>query len=776
MKLIFKMRKTKTYMIFCLFCFLPTILPAQVFKGKVTDANHTPLAYVNVILQELADSAFIAGCITDTNGFFYLETDTDNKKPKQLKTSSIGYSTKIINIGNHYDGTIVLNDQSQILREVTIKGHKPIYRMKAGVLTSQIKGSVLSDIGTASDVLRQLPFITTQKNTIKVFGKGTPLIYINNRLVRNDHELEQLKSEQIKDVQLIMNPESQYDAETNAVIKITTLRPTGDGIGGSLSLRGEQKSEFTHSGQLDLTYRKNKWDAFMMLYYDKEKWNQEQTDRTSFYHNSISYKVDNNGEIMFQYKLLETSVGFNYTISPRQSVGLKYTYSKDFTTPASLTCLNHLHENSINSSFHSNNLIRQGGDSHYVSAYYCNEFENKNLFHLDGTFINKENFINAVAWNDKDNVITTLPSQSNSRSQLYALKMWGEIRVGDGNLEVGAEGTSTKNTQNYRMENEAFVEDLPTNQNESEQNAIAAYILYAKEWGSLTLNGGVRYEYIDFDYSVNGMKQDTESKTYQILSPSLSLSYQKEKLAVSLNYRTTVRKPGYWQLRSNISYNNNFSYEGGNPALQRMTNHHCGLMLNYGGFLLECDYNYKKDDIMLYQQHFKEKPVILTSFMNHDRETFSTNFSYSPVIGIWKPSFMTGISMQNMHYNGHSYNKPIFSYMWKNIITFPTQWTITFNLNGSSYGHSQFTAEHSSFNSDFSIRKRFKKSLDLYVGVSDLFNTYREQWSMNMDEIWFYKWNNLDYRHIYLRMVLRLNKAKNKYKGGSAGQSERNRL
>lgn len=770
------MRKTITYMLLFLLCMLPTILPAQVFKGKVTDTSHHPLAYVNVILQEQADSAFIAGCITDTNGYFYLETDESSTASRQLKISSIGYTTRIIPIGTHYDDTIMLSEQAQTLQEVTIKGHKPIYKMKAGILTSQIKGSVLSNIGTASDVLKQLPFITTQKNAIKVFGKGTPLIYINNRQVRNEHELEQLKSEQIKDIQLIMNPGSQYDTETDAVIKITTLRPTGEGIGGSLSLRGEQKSELTYSGQLDLTYRKNKWDAFVMAYYDKERWNQEQTDQTSFNHHSTSYQIDNNGEIMFQYKSLETSGGFNYTINQRQSAGVKYTYSKDFTTPATLTCLNDLHENNINSSFHSNNYIRQGGDSHYVNAYYRNEFENKNSFNLDGTFINKENFIDATAWNDKNNVTTTLPSQSNSRSQLYALKMWGEIQIDDGNLEVGTEGTSTKNTQHYQMDNESFTEDLPSNQNESNQNAIAAYISYAKEWGNLTLNGGVRYEYINFDYSVNGIKQDAESKTYHTLSPSLSLSYQKDKLALSLNYRTTVRKPGYWQLRSNISYNNNFSYEGGNPALQRMTNHHCELMLSYGDFLLECTYSYKKNDIMLYQQHFKDKPIILTSFMNHDRQIFSADFAYSPVIGIWKPSFMAGISMQNMHYNGHSYNKPVFSYMWKNIINLPAQWMITFNLNGSSYGHSQFTAEHSSFNSDLSIKKRFKKSLDLYAGVSDLFNTYREQWSMNIDDIRFSKWNNPDYRHVYLRIVLHLNKAKNKYKGGSAGQSERNRL
>lgn len=766
----------KKYIIYLFFCILPTILSAQIFRGKVTDINHRPLVYANIILQEQADSTFIAGCITDANGCFYIENNERHTRLKKLRVSLIGYKTKTIDVEGHYNGGIVLEEEAQVLQEVTIKGHKPIYQMRNGILTCQIKGSILSNIGTVSDVLKQLPFITTSKNAIEVFGKGEPLIYINNRQIRNKHELEQLKSEQIKNIELIMNPGSQYNSDTNAVIKITTLRPIGNGIGGSLSLKGIQKNEMTYNSLLDLTYKSGKWDIFVVTYYDKEKWHQEQIDQTSFQHKTASYKVDNKGEIMFQYKLLELSGGFNYTINERKSLGLKYVYSKDFSVPASLLCSNQLYKDNGYSTFHSNNHIQQGGYSHYINTYYRNEFENKNSFNLDGTFVSKENFIDATVWNNNDSVENTIPTQNSSKSQLYALKAWGEIHINNGNLEIGTEGTRTRNTQNFQMRNEAFIEDLPNNQNKSVQNTITAYISYTKNWRKFTLNGGIRYEYNIFDYSINGIKQDAESKKYHTLSPSLSLSYQGEKLSVSLFYRTAVKKPTYWQLRSNISYNNPFSYEGGNPTLQKTTNHNYGLLFSYTNFLIECTYSNKKDDIMLYQQYFKKKPIIFTSFMNHDRQTFSFNFSYSPIIGIWKPSFTTGMSIQNMHYNGYNYNKPIFNYMWKNIIEFPHRWIITFNINGSSYGHSQFTARHSSFNSEFAIKKSIGESLDIYAGITDVFNTYREQWSINMENILFNKWNKPDYRHFYLRMAVRFNKAKNKYKGGFAGKSERNRL
>ena len=42
---------------------------AQSITGKVTDENNTPLDFVNVVLLK-ADSTYITGTVTDTNGIF----------------------------------------------------------------------------------------------------------------------------------------------------------------------------------------------------------------------------------------------------------------------------------------------------------------------------------------------------------------------------------------------------------------------------------------------------------------------------------------------------------------------------------------------------------------------------------------------------------------------------------------------------------------------------------------------------------------------------------
>ena len=85
-------------------------------------------------------------------------------------------------------------------------------------------------MGNANDVLGHLPGIITTAKGIAVFGKGKPLVYINGRKVNNDNLLEQLKSNKIKKVEVVMNPGARYNATVNAVIRITSERAPGEGL------------------------------------------------------------------------------------------------------------------------------------------------------------------------------------------------------------------------------------------------------------------------------------------------------------------------------------------------------------------------------------------------------------------------------------------------------------------------------------------------------------------------------------------------------------------
>lgn len=78
--------------------------------------------------------------------------------------------------------------------------------MKGDALVTSVQNSVLAKAGSANDVLGKVPGILKDKDSFEVFGKGTPLIYINGGKYATKSELEQLSSEDIKHVELITNP------------------------------------------------------------------------------------------------------------------------------------------------------------------------------------------------------------------------------------------------------------------------------------------------------------------------------------------------------------------------------------------------------------------------------------------------------------------------------------------------------------------------------------------------------------------------------------------
>ena len=57
----------------------------------------------------------------------------------------------------------------------------------------------------------KIPNVSVKNGAVKVFGRGTPVVYINGRKVRDNAELDQLASDNINSVEVINNPGARYD-------------------------------------------------------------------------------------------------------------------------------------------------------------------------------------------------------------------------------------------------------------------------------------------------------------------------------------------------------------------------------------------------------------------------------------------------------------------------------------------------------------------------------------------------------------------------------------
>ena len=283
-------------------------LSAQTISGKLVDEQNQPLPYANVVLLSLPDSAFVSGTISGEDGAFKLE---GTLKKQIVRISSIGYNTVYKSTQSADIGIVQLQWNATQLGEVVVKGDLPKTRIKDDALVTTIQNSPLAHAGTANDVLGHVPGVIKNGESIEVLGKGSPIIYINGRQVRNASELDQLSSASIKDVEVITMPGAQYDASVNSVIRIKTVKPVGEGFGfNSRTVLGVAYYIYGLE-ELNFNYRKNGFDLFGMLEYDNNRDRQNNTMVQNTYSKSLINQATSSRRFN-QSQLYAGKLGMNY--------------------------------------------------------------------------------------------------------------------------------------------------------------------------------------------------------------------------------------------------------------------------------------------------------------------------------------------------------------------------------------------------------------------------------------------------------------------------------
>lgn len=148
--------------------------------GKVMDEHHNPIELANVVLLNPQDSAFIIGGVTNASGNFVIPCGF---KKVTAKVSSVGYHTlyNIYSVGRI--GNIVLRESTMNIKGVVVKAKRPSFRKGNEGVVVDVLHTDYAKLGDALDVFKQLPRLNVDNNgTINVFGKGTPVVYIDNKL------------------------------------------------------------------------------------------------------------------------------------------------------------------------------------------------------------------------------------------------------------------------------------------------------------------------------------------------------------------------------------------------------------------------------------------------------------------------------------------------------------------------------------------------------------------------------------------------------------------
>lgn len=660
------------------------------------------------------------------------------------------------------------------LQEVIITAKQPATKLVGSTLVTTIPGSNLANLGNALDVLAQLPMIKVEDNTVSVTGKNDIEIYIDGRPMRDNQELQQILSSNLKSVELVMAPGAAYASTTGAVLKITTRRNFMQGLSLTDQFQLRRRRKWSVMDYLGLSYRVADWEIFVNSMVNHDNSQTKGSTTNTLVYDGQKTVVGSSQNISYPITVGTVKAGFNYGRGP-QSFGAYYRYNPergDFTNDGT----EWLDDNTP--------LLSQIGKhtrahSHLVSAYYENTFSDKYLLHFDGDYRQSgEN--NSVATVYPASSVSDVNSADVRKSTLWAGKLYLSFPLWQGNVTVGTQDSHTHTSLDYRMLNAVVGQYIPSSLTDARQTSAALFASWSRMFGKFSLSAGARYEYVDYVFKVNGKRDDDISRRDHLLTPDLSLGYTfGDDAQISLSYKMATVKPPYSQLTGSLYYTGLHEIEGGNPALRDERMHDIQLFGMWRGFMLQADYTRSLDTYAFVRQLYPaENLQLFLHPVNIDVSALNLYLVWSKPISRWTPNVTVGMYRQWLMLDQTHYNKPIFSYFIDNTFSLPRGWMITANMSGRSCGDmhtNRFGA--TCFTMDASVGKTLlNKSLTIKLTATDIFNTANNDWTMNTYGVFVDKHTRYDRRGVSLNIIYRFRPRQSKYKGSSAAEEELKRL
>ena len=684
--------------------------------------------------------------------------------------------------GEQISDTTLFDKFSKELGEVVVKAHLPQYKKTHEGLLTNVAGTVLSKMGTADDVLKHVPSIVKKKDGYEVVGKGTPIIYINGRKMQDISELDNIKSSDIKSVEVIQNPGATYDASVNAVIKIKTIKKKGEGIGfDTRSVYWYNKHDNTIQ-QVNMNYRHNGLNLFATYKFSDATWMQKATYEQTVHVDTL-WQQHNNNEVTDRIESHRLISGFSYDFNANHSIGARYTLtspgysrSKDFFD-SQVTADDKFYDYIKTDGL----TVDKDNPSHQLNAYY-NGTLGKTTIDLNTDLYFSTN--RAYAYSDEqsqEHDSRNINSKNRVSNKMVATKLVITTPLLGGNLSYGAEYIHTRRNDDYEVNRTDL---LANSYSKLEEQTASPFIQYAHLTPIGNITAGLRYEYVRFKYYDAGIYQPEQSRSFRNLFPTISYGAKIGKVMAQLSYSVKTSRPSYSQLSNNVSYMNRFTRQTGNPYLDNETNHRVELLGVWKFIQFMVNYRDSRNAIIYWAEQIPgNEAITMISRKNvKSLKSMTAYISAAPKIGIWAPQINLGMQKPwfTLHTDVASYrlNRPIFMGNFNNALSLPCGITLNVDYRYQSKGNTMnvYLAKEQHV-LDVSISKSFlKDALTLEIKGNDLLYKCWDADLLYNQKMELLQVSKRGTRDLQLTLRYKFNTTRSKYKGTGAGNAELNRL
>ena len=570
-------------------------------KGTVTDSlTGKGISYVTITVQTA--NSVVKRLASDASGKFEIALEAPGKY--DLVFHSIGYNlhkneVELAEGKPRIDlGIIAIAPSVEKIGEVTVATTRPLVRTETDKIIYSIEADPESKTSSAIEMLRKVPMVTVDgEDNIMLKGNSNFRILLNGKnssmLSQNPKDvLRSLPASTIRDIEVITNPSSKYEAEgVGGIINIITTRRQVDGFMGRVNTGVDTRGGY--NAGLYATTKINKFGFSMN--YGHNLFNQPRNLSESTRENLLSETnryTETNGTNKYNGRFNFLMTEASYEIDTFNLVSLSFMGQMGHFTGTGETMTTDFDLNR-NTTRQFRNILDMKNKNGMMSGNidYQRTFSkpDKTLtfsYKMDYSPRNSEN------GNEITGLLNYMSYNQKSTNDAYGLEQTLQVDYFDPvnkthQVETGLKYILRQNVSEsdvLRLTDGEWVRDLTRiNDLDYDQHIIGIYAGYLLKINKFSFKTGLRAEGTINDGYFKSVNDTAFTNKLFNLVPYVTLSQNLDKgQNLRLSYTQRLSRPGIWYL--NPFYNDldplNVSY--GNPKLDAEVSH--SFDFTYGKF------------------------------------------------------------------------------------------------------------------------------------------------------------------------------------------------
>jgi len=779
--------KNKTLLLFSfLLSFILTYGQSYV-KGTIFDSTRKAISSCTLQLLRKTDSAVVVTASSNEKGSF--ELGPVRKDIYLLKVSSIGYQ-------DYYSGaftldsaqqrrvSIILNNKSTRLQEVTVEAQKPGVEFRNGMIVLNVENTPLAAGNTVLEVLRRVPgVIFDGRGGIMINGQTGVQFLIDGKLQQIPTTqllsmFSTMSAASVSSIELMKSPSAKYDASgTAGLINIVMKKTKIKGFSGQASESVAYGQRTSTNPSLNLNLRSDRLSLYANIGYGfSNSLNSSSSERTQYMTSPPPEAIASTGSGDNRRSAFNFRASAEYNLTSKTLIGLTVsdgptngTSNNNSTTDilsshvinySLFTSRTHNHEtfSSPSATFYIQQKLSPNGTLLEFSTTYTD-------FKLDQLSLNENYFLN----NAQNAIDSILGYQNRTQlnfkifnQKLDYTKKWGKTLT----LETGVKSSFVRNSSNAALDTnyagtENYYADLAySSLYVYKERILAGYASMTKSFKKVSLQTGLRSEqtHVDAEDRTHG---GTFTQDYINFFPNLALSYrQDQKNSYQLTYSYRIRRPNYDELNPIRLFENQLEYATGNTHLHPQYSHVINFDYNYKNFIVN-SINFTHIDNNIYHYSFLDASNIqVDTVLNYSsRNNLYYTLFIQKQLAKWFNLQFNGVFAYTAfsgQLNGASFkNDSYVGYLTLNgDILLPNKFNIQVHGRYST-PYTDGIQHYSSRGSlDMAIQKRLNKDrLTLVLAVSDLFHTDYGRVSTTLPDQSSYAVTKTDSRRVRISLI-----------------------